>query len=122
MIRNLHFDAAEFAARKQSLLGAMARRGLSALLLFRQESLYWLTGYDTFGYVHFQALLLTDDGRTMLLTRSADRLQAAFTSIIEDVRIWIDHEGAEPERALAAILGNSALPGGASASNGTPTG
>lgn len=111
MIRNLHFDAAEFAARKQSLLGAMARRGLSALLLFRQESLYWLTGYDTFGYVHFQALLLTDDGRTMLLTRSADRLQAAFTSIIEDVRIWIDHEGAEPERALAAILGEFGLAG-----------
>ena len=29
----------------------MAAAGLDALLIFRQESMYWLTGYDTFGYV-----------------------------------------------------------------------
>ena len=38
----------------------------------------WLTGYDTFGYVFFQCLVLTDDGRLALLTRAPDRLQAQF--------------------------------------------
>ncbi len=71
----------------------MQRRGQRALLLFRQESMYWLTGYDTFGYVYFQCLVLTDDGRLALLTRAPDRLQAQFTSIIEEVRIWVDAPG-----------------------------
>jgi Xaa-Pro dipeptidase len=102
---NLHFEPAEFAARQAAVLAEMARRGLAALVVFRQESMYWLTGYDSFGYVHFQALVLTGDGRLVLLTRSADRLQARFTSLIDDVRIWVDAEGAAPERELRDILG-----------------
>ena len=90
----------------------MARRGLSALLIFRQESMYWLTGYDTFGYVHFQALVLTDDGRLALLTRSADRLQARFTSIIPEVRVWVDAEDAQPERDLRDLLAELGVGGG----------
>ena len=108
---NLHFDAAEYAARETATLAVMASRGLSALLMFRQESMYWLTGYDTFGYVHFQAMLLTDDGRTVLLTRSADRLQARFTSRVADVRIWVDGADAAPERDLAALVAELGLSG-----------
>jgi Xaa-Pro dipeptidase len=108
---HLHFDRAEFAARQAATIAEMERRGLSALLIFRQESMYWLTGYDTFGYVHFQTLVLTADGRLVLLTRSADRLQAAFTSVIVDVRIWVDREGAEPARELRDILAELGLAG-----------
>ena len=28
----------------------MKEQNIDALLMFRQESMYWLTGYDTFGY------------------------------------------------------------------------
>jgi Xaa-Pro dipeptidase len=108
---NLHFDRSEFAARQAATIAEMERRGLSALLIFRQESMYWLTGYDTFGYVHFQALVLTADGRLVLLTRSADRLQAAFTSVIGDVRIWVDRDGAEPARDLHGILAELGMSG-----------
>ena len=31
----------------------MAKAGLDGLLIFRQESMYWLTGYDTSGYSMF---------------------------------------------------------------------
>ncbi len=41
----LHFDAAEFANRKASLLSKMQEQGLDAMLLFAQESMSWLTGY-----------------------------------------------------------------------------
>ncbi len=107
--QNLHFDAAEFAAREAATLAAMADAGLDALLIFRQESMYWLTGYDTFGYVHFQALVLTADSRLALLTRSADRLQARFTSRIDDIRIWRDAGDAAPERDLRALLADLGL-------------
>lgn len=49
----LHFTTEEFSKRKQDVLKSMKEQNLDALLMFRQESMYWLTGYDTFGYVFF---------------------------------------------------------------------
>jgi Xaa-Pro dipeptidase len=109
---HIHFSRAEFAARRAATVAAMQARGLRALLMFRQESMYWLTGYDTFGYVYFQCLVLTDDGRLALLTRAPDRLQARFTSIIEDVRIWADGADADPPRVLRALLAELGCEGG----------
>ena len=107
-----HFDRAEFDGRRARTVADMQRRGLRALLMFRQESMYWLTGYDTFGYVYFQCLVLTDDGRMVLLTRAPDRLQARFTSIVEDVRIWVDAADAAPAGDLAALLRELGCAGG----------
>ena len=45
----LHFTTEEFDQRRRRVLAAMAARGLDGLLMFKQESMYWLTGYDTFG-------------------------------------------------------------------------
>ena len=109
--RHIHFEPGEFAARKAATIAAMTRAGNAALLIFRQESMYWLTGYDTFGYVHFQAMVLCDDGRCALLTRSADRLQARFTSDLEDIRIWRDARDAAPEAELREMLEEFGLAG-----------
>ncbi len=100
----VHFSASEMSARKQRLLAAMAARKLDGLLLFAQESHYWLTGYDSFGFCFFQCLYVGADGRVALLTRSADLRQAQRTSDIEDIRIWKDGEGADPARDLRAML------------------
>jgi Xaa-Pro dipeptidase len=109
---HIHFSEAEFAARRAAAVATMQARGLRALLMFRQESMYWLTGYDTFGYVYFQCLVLTDDGRLALLTRAPDRLQARFTSIVTDVRIWVDSAEAAPARELRALLAGLGVAGG----------
>src|SRR5690606_20489594 len=77
----LHFDRAEFDARRDRLVIEMSERKLDALLLFAQESMYWLTGYDTFGFCFFQCLVVKADGSMVLLTRSADLRQARHTSI-----------------------------------------
>ena len=53
----LHFSKEEFSQRKTKVLESMKEQKLDALLMFRQESMYWLTGYDTFGYVFFQTLV-----------------------------------------------------------------
>ena len=100
----IHFSAAEMAERRRRACAAMAARGLDGLLLFRQESMYWLPGYDTFGYVFFQCLYLGADGRTMLLPRAPDLRQARFTSDIADVRVWADRAGADPVAELKAHL------------------
>ena len=109
---HVHFTRAEFDDRCARAVAEMQRRGLRALLMFRQESMYWLTGYDTFGYVYFQCLVLTDDGRLALLTRAPDRLQARFTSIVEDIRIWTDGADAQPARELRALLQELGCGGG----------
>src|ERR1700752_705436 len=77
----LHFSTMELAERRAGGVGGVAARGLDGLLIFRQESMYYLTGYDTFGYVFFQCLYLGADGRMMLLTRAPDLLQAKHTSV-----------------------------------------
>jgi Xaa-Pro dipeptidase len=75
------------------------------LLVFRQESMYYLTGYDTFGYVFFQCLYMGADGETLtLLTRTPDVRQAEHTSVIEDIRVWYDAEGVDPAWNLKEIL------------------
>jgi Xaa-Pro dipeptidase len=100
----LHFTREEFADRRQRTIALMQKRGLDGLLMFRQESMYYLTGYDTFGYVFFQCLYLGADGRLMLLTRAPDLLQAKHTSMIEDIRIWVDAPDAQPAVELREIL------------------
>ena len=54
----LHFSKEEFSNRKTQVLQSMKEQNLDALLMFRQESMYWLTGYDTFGYVFFSNINL----------------------------------------------------------------
>ena len=46
---SLHFSKEEFKSRKSNILNSMKEQNIDALLMFRQESMYWLTGYDTFG-------------------------------------------------------------------------
>ena len=106
----IHFTREEFDARAARLRAEMARRGLDALLLFAPEGQYWLTGYDTFGWCFFQCLVVTPE-RMALLTRSADLRQARQTSILEDVRIWRDAEGADPSADLKALLDELGLKG-----------
>lgn len=108
----LHFERTEFAARVSAARAAMKREDLAAILLFSQESLFYLTGFDTSGFVFFQCAVLTaDEGPVTLLTRRPDLEQARRTSTIEDIRIWYDAEGADPSIDLLAILEEKGLLG-----------
>ena len=100
----LHFTEQEFESRENKVIKSMKEKNLDALLLFRQESMYWLTGYDTFGYVFFQCLVLTSAGNKILLTRVPDLRQAQNTSNIKDIRIWVDKENNNPAKELKSIL------------------
>ena len=107
----LHFSKEEFSLRKSKVIQSMKNQSIDALLMFRQESMYWLTGYDTFGYVFFQSLVLDQKGNIILLTRAPDLRQAQNTSNIDDIRIWVDKDNSNPTEDLKIILNNLNLKG-----------
>jgi len=100
----IHFEISEFRERISRTIAEMQKHGLDGLLMFRQESMYYLTGYDTFGFCFFQCLYLGVDGQLTLLTREPDLRQAQNTSIIDDIRIWVDRDGATPCDDLKDML------------------
>lgn len=107
----LHFSREELAGRVGRAAASLAEAGLDALLCFKQETMYWLGGYDTFGFCFFQCLVLRADGDMALLTRSADLRQAQLTSTLEDIRIWVDRDGANPAEQLRDLLESKGLRG-----------
>ena len=107
----LHFDTEEYANRLQRLTSRMREEKLDAVLLFAQESMYWLTGYDTFGYCFFQTLVVKASGDMVLLTRSADLRQARHTSNIEKIEVWVDRVNADPTMDLKNLLSDLDLLG-----------
>src|SRR4051812_24066953 len=108
----LQFTVEEYQHRASHARAALRGANLSALLIFSQESHYYLTGFDTSGFVFFQCAVLTaDESPITLLTRRPDLEQARRTSTIEDIRLWYDAEGADPSRELLAILDEKGLKG-----------
>ncbi|MEP3197344.1 MAG: Xaa-Pro peptidase family protein [Lentilitoribacter sp.] len=106
----IYFTDDEYKSRLERVRAGMKANKNDAMLIFAQESMYWLTGYDTFGYCFFQCLILTQNDM-ILLTRSADLRQAQQTSNIDDIRIWKDRANANPASDLKAILSELGLSG-----------
>jgi Xaa-Pro dipeptidase len=107
-----HFPAATYAERTATARAELDRRGLSALLILAQESHYYLFGYDGGGYVFFQCAVLAADGDPVtLLCRRPDVAQARDTSTIEDIRVWLNAEDADPAGQLRDILIERGLAG-----------
>ncbi|MGH6915225.1 MAG: M24 family metallopeptidase, partial [Geminicoccales bacterium] len=56
-------------------------------------------------------LVLRADGDLVLMTRAPDLRQARHTSIIEDIRVWVDREASDPAKELCALLAEKGLSG-----------
>ncbi|MBM3546080.1 MAG: hypothetical protein FJX54_03945 [Alphaproteobacteria bacterium] len=117
----LHFAREEYAERQARCCREIAAQGLDGILLFKQESMYYLTGYDTSGYLYFQSMLIGADGAVALLTRSGDLASARETSVVEDIRIWVDRADANPGNDIRDMLASLGFMGSASASSTTPS-
>lgn len=102
----LYFTEAEFQDRRNRALELMKRENLDGFLMTKQESLYYFTGFDTFGYVFFQAMYFHNDGRMRLITRIPDLRQALYTSVLDqkDVMIRSDDAGSNPVSLVPQVL------------------
>jgi Xaa-Pro dipeptidase len=104
----LYFSEQEFQERRSRALELMGRENLDGFLITKQETLYYLTGFDTFGYVFFQAMYFHKDGTMKLITRIPDLRQALYTSVLkqEDVLIRSDDAGSNPVSLVPKVLQN----------------
>lgn len=100
----LHFTRDEFENRLRRCRRKLQEQSLDGILLFKQESMYYLTGFDRVGYLSFQALFVGVDGSLALLTRAPDAALARYTSIISDIEIWIDRAGINPAEEIRRFL------------------
>ncbi|KFY14699.1 hypothetical protein V492_02457 [Pseudogymnoascus sp. VKM F-4246] len=102
----LHFSEEEFKERRERALKLMERENLEGFLMTKQESLYYFTGFDTFGYVFFQAMYFHKDGSMRLITRMPDLRQALYTSILDkkDILIRSDEASANPVSLVPEVL------------------
>ena len=107
----VHFSAEEMQIRRDKTAALLRDKALDGLLMFKQESMYYLTGYDSFGFSLFQCLVMDADGKAALLTRLPDLRQAQYTSDLKDIRLWHDVEGVNPAQHLADMLKEMGLAG-----------
>jgi Xaa-Pro dipeptidase len=98
-----HFDLSEYAGRIARTREEMERRGLDALLIFAQESMYYLFHYDQAGYWIYQTIILPLKGNPVALVRVADAFLVQEAHFIDDIRTWTDADE-DPVPKTGAIL------------------
>ena len=87
----LPFEIAEYERRLDTTRRAMRETKLDLLLLFHQESLYYLFGYDQIGYWVYQTVVLPADGSApTAICRHADELMIRESPFIKEIRPWTD--------------------------------
>jgi Xaa-Pro dipeptidase len=102
LTKQLVFPREEYESRIERLREGMAEQGLDVLLVFTPENSYYLCGYQSIGYSSFQCLALTSEGRLMLLVREMELGCAEYSSIVDDIVLYADHQA--PSEALLAAL------------------
>ena len=90
--KNLIFSGEEFQRRVSAVQAGMAKSGLDDLFLFSPEHIFYLSGYQTFGYFSYQALIVPVKGEPVLVLRFLETFLARLYSWINQVVPWDDHE------------------------------
>lgn len=103
---NQHFTLEEFRDRQDRVRKELAEHDLDGLLLFKIEDMYWLTGLDTDGFCIFHAMFLGTGGGLTHISRTADLANVRYSSICEDVRVWIDGGGSKAAAVKDTLAGH----------------
>lgn len=101
----LPFERAEYERRFATVRRALEDAELDALLVFHQENMNYLFGYDQNGYWVYQVAVVTrerDD--IVVLARPADHALIAGLPFVEDLRLWRDDSDDDPAQMTADIL------------------
>jgi len=102
---SLAFDKKEYAARLSNVHAQMNKQNLDVVLVFGQDQMFYLTGYDQIGYSYYQVLVISrDNPHVVYLCREVDAHIIRETSTAEDVRIWYDDDNNDPTEITAGIV------------------
>jgi Xaa-Pro dipeptidase len=103
----LPFDLQEYSERIERARVAVKSMRLDALLLFHQESMNYLFGYDQNGYWIYQTAVLPADGRGIhIVCREADEPMVRGLPNIDEVRLWYDDSTDDPTVMTVDVLDN----------------
>jgi Xaa-Pro dipeptidase len=99
------FARSEYDERLRRTRAAMRQAGLDVLLVFHQEHMFYLAGYDQIGYWVYQVLVVPADEAPMTaIVRKVDELLVREGRIVDDVRVWLDDATRDPAQQTADVL------------------
>jgi len=108
----LPFDDVEYTERINNAKRSMSAQGIDALLLFHQESMFYLFGYDQLGYWVYQvAILSLSEEKITVVCREADRDLVEGLPLVREVRVWLDDSADDPIDITTRTLRDLALMG-----------
>jgi Xaa-Pro dipeptidase len=100
----LAFDVATYRERVARTRAAVAEAGLDGLVVMLPDSINWLTGFDTIGYLWPQALLVDGSGdEPVLHTRTTEEPGFRETSWLTD-GVFYDIAAERPMEVLARSI------------------
>ena len=88
--RELFFLIEEYHQRLAALREKMVAREIDALLLAAPENLYYVTGYQTFGFHNYQLLCVPIESEPFLILRNLESYLVQRYAWIDDVVGWDD--------------------------------
>ena len=99
------FPRAEYDDRLRRTRAAMRAAGLDVLLVFHQEHMLYLAGYDQIGYWVYQVLVVPAAEAPMTaIVRKVDELAVRQGGLVDDVRVWLDDTARDPAQQTADVL------------------
>ena len=99
------FEPSEYEDRLRRTRAAMREAGLDVLLVFHQEHMFYLAGYDQIGYWVYQVLIVpAAEGPMTAIVRKVDELLVREAGIVQDVRVWLDDAALNPAEQTVQVL------------------
>lgn len=105
----LDFTIEEFQSRIAKTQAAMAKHGITVLLVHAPESISYLSGFRMLGFFMYQAVIVPVQGDPVLVVRDVEQPTADITSWIKDRSVYIDIE--DPINATERALKKMGLDG-----------
>lgn len=107
--RELFFPQQEYDQRLAAVRAAMASRGVEVLICAAPETIFHLTGYQTFGYHNYQLVVVPGERPPFLVLRFLESILAARYAWTEDIVTWDDTD--DPVAVTLAALADRGLAG-----------
>ncbi|PTX49812.1 Xaa-Pro dipeptidase [Melghirimyces profundicolus] len=89
---DLPFAMEEYERRMNRVRHEMVKKGLDVLMVTGPENIFYLTGFETTGYVCYQALFIPLDAEPFMITRILEETGVQALSWIEITRPYRDDE------------------------------
>lgn len=90
--KNLVFPVEEYRRRVEAVQKGIQEQDLKGLILFSPEHIFYLSGFQTFGYFSYQSMVVPAEGEPVLILRFLESFLAEHYSWVEQVERWDDHE------------------------------